>query len=117
MGSAPGFRSRVAAVARPTSPLDTLRTRVRRLQFTVGLGFLAMMIGNIVSTALMMRMAMRFTIESELVGAAIGMIFQMSWVLAVLPVLAYAAARIIPLRPWPTAVGAALTGQLFVIAV
>jgi hypothetical protein len=39
------------------------------------------------------------------------------WVLAVLPALCYGAARIVDLRPLPTALGAALGGQFFVLAI
>ena len=42
-----------------TSVLQPLRVRVRRFQFIVGLGFLALMGGSVLSVALSVRLATR----------------------------------------------------------
>jgi hypothetical protein len=99
------------------SLLDPLRIRVRRLQFTVGLGFLALILGSVVSVALAQRLAGRVqALPFEGLRFAISLGVQKLWVLAALPVLCYGAARIIDLRPLSTALGAALSGQVFILA-
>ncbi|MFL5319483.1 MAG: hypothetical protein ACJ790_07480 [Myxococcaceae bacterium] len=104
-------------MARPTSSLDVLRNRVRRVQFTVGLGFLAIVIGTLVTSALKVRLLMRFSIDTQPGIFLFTSVLPMLWVLAALPVLAYGAARIIPLKPVPTALGAAATGEVFLLAI
>ncbi|OJH41132.1 hypothetical protein [Cystobacter ferrugineus] len=97
--------------------LEPLRVRIRRFQFTVGLGFLALILGSIVSVALSQRLIGRVqALPFGYVRFAIGLGVQNLWVLAVLPLLSYGAARIIELRPLSTAIGAALTGELFLVA-
>jgi hypothetical protein len=97
--------------------LEPLRVRIRRFQFTVGLGFLALILGSIVSVALSQRLIGRVqALPLGYVRFAIGLGVQNLWVLAVLPLLGYGAARIIELRPLSTAIGAALTGEFFLIA-
>jgi len=94
-----------------------LRVRLRRLQFTTGLGFLALILGSIVSVGLSQRLAGRVqALPSDWLRFAIGLGVQKLWVLAVLPALCYGAARVIELRPLPTALGAALSGQVFILA-
>jgi hypothetical protein len=94
-----------------------VRARVRRLQFTVGLGFLALVLGSVLSVALTLRLTGR--IEALPVWGlrlAVALVLEKLWVLAVLPLLCYGASRILVLRPWPTALGAACSGQLFLLA-
>jgi hypothetical protein len=97
--------------------LDPLRVRIRRLQFTVGIGFLALVMGSVVSVALTLRLMERLqALPFAFLRLGIGLVLAKLWVLAVLPLLCYGAARIIELRPWPTALGAAFTGQCFLLA-
>jgi len=97
--------------------LEPLRVRIRRFQFTVGLGFLALILGSIVSVALSQRLIGRVqALPFGYARFAIGLGVQNLWVLVVLPVLCYGAARILELRPLSTALGAALTGEFFLIA-
>jgi len=99
-------------------PLESLRVRVRRFQFTVGLGFLSLTLGMWVSSSLAMRLNQRL---QELPGNAlrmlVGILLEELWVLAALPLLCYGAARIVELRPLSTALGGALSGQMFVLAI
>ncbi|MCE9668009.1 hypothetical protein LY474_09315 [Myxococcus stipitatus] len=99
-----------------TSVLEPLRVRIRRFQFIVGLGFLALIGGSILSVALTLRLAQRIqalpsTMLRELVAILLGNL----WVLGVLPMLCYGAARVMELRPWKTAAGAALSGTAFLL--
>jgi len=97
--------------------LEPLRVRVRRLQFIVGLGLLALMMGSVLSGALAMRLTDRVgALPFELLRFILALVLEKLWVLTVLPLLCYGAARVIELRPWSTALGAALTGQVFVVA-
>ncbi len=100
------------------SVLDPLRVRVRRIQFTVGLGFLALVIGSALTLSLSLRLSGRIgALPSWLLGFFIAPVLRHLWVVAVLPVLCYGAARVIELRPWATALGAAATGLLFTLAI
>ena len=97
--------------------LEPLRVRVRRFQFVVGLGFLSLVLGAMLSVSLVMRLHERVSaLPSDLLRLGVAVVLENLWVLAVLPVLCYGAARIVALRPWNTALGAAATGGLFVIA-
>jgi hypothetical protein len=97
--------------------LEPLRVRIRRLQFTVGLGFLALVLGSVLSVALSLRLMDRVqALPLEFLQYAIALLVEKLWVLAVLPVLCYGSARVIELRPWPTALGSAFTGQAFLLA-
>ncbi|AEI68582.1 hypothetical protein [Corallococcus macrosporus] len=100
-----------------TSVLEPLRVRVRRFQFIMGLGFIALIAGSILSVALTLRLSVR--IQAVPVGTLrvlLAVLLENLWVLGVLPVLCYGAARVMELRAWTTAGGAALTGALFVNA-
>lgn len=97
--------------------LEPLRVRVRRLQFIVGLGFLALVVGSVLSSALTLRLISRVdALSLTVLRFAIALGLQNLWVLVVLPLLCYGAARVIELRPWSTALGAGVTGQLFLVA-
>lgn len=98
--------------------LQPLRVRVRRLQFTVGLGFLALILGGALSGALTMRLAGRLAVLPEWLyeGLVRPMLLQL-WALAVLPLLCYGAGRILELNPWRTALVAVASGQSFVLAI
>ncbi|WP_223763046.1 hypothetical protein [Corallococcus sp. AS-1-6] len=97
--------------------LEPLRVRVRRFQFIVGLGFLSLVVGAMLSVSLVLRLHARVNaLPSDLLRIPVAVVLEDLWVLAVLPVLCYGAARIVALRTWTTAVGAALSGGVFVIA-
>ncbi|MBX7117158.1 MAG: hypothetical protein K1X64_22770 [Myxococcaceae bacterium] len=86
----------------------------RRLLLQVGLGFLAMVVGTVISGTLVSAVWQTMhgsantwpLVLAQLLGARM-------WVWLVLPALAYAAARVVPLKPWPTAGVAVATGELF----
>ncbi|AKJ02088.1 hypothetical protein ATI61_108524 [Archangium gephyra] len=100
------------------SALDPLRVRVRRIQFTVGLGFLALVIGTALTLSLTLRLTDRIgALPSWVIDFFLAPVLRHLWVLAVLPVLCYGAARVIELRPWATALGAAATGLCFTLAI
>lgn len=100
------------------SVLDPLRVRIRRIQFTVGLGFLALVIGTVLTLSLSLRLTGRVgALPSWLIDFLIAPVLRHLWVLAVLPVLCYGAARVIELKPWSTAIGAAATGLCFTLAI
>lgn len=97
--------------------LDTLRARARRAQFIIGLGFLSLMLGAILSGSLAMRLSQRLqALPGSTLRMLVGVVLEELWVLAVLPVLCYGAARIVELRPLSTALGGALSGLVFVLA-
>ena len=97
--------------------LEPLRLRIRRLQFIGGLGFLSLMVGSVLSVSLSQRLALRVqALPFEWLRLLIELGIQKLWVLGVLPVLCYGAARVVDLRPWPTAIGGMLSGQVFLLA-
>ncbi|SEL63357.1 hypothetical protein SAMN05444354_107172 [Stigmatella aurantiaca] len=97
--------------------LEPLRVRIRRFQFILGLGFLSLMAGSMVSVSLAYRLSTRIEdLPGELPRLLIGIALQNLWVLAALPLLAYGAARILELKPLSTALGAALSGEFFVLS-
>ncbi|WP_223644537.1 hypothetical protein [Corallococcus sp. EGB] len=97
--------------------LEPLRVRVRRFQFIVGLGFLSLVVGAMLSVSLVLRLHSRVNaLPSDLLRIPVVVVLEDLWVLAVLPVFCYGAARIVALRTWTTAVGAALSGGMFVTA-
>lgn len=98
-------------------PLESLRVRVRRLQFIVGLGFLSLTFGMMVSSSLAMRLSQRlYELPSNALRLLVGVVLEELWVIAALPLFCYGAARIVELRPLSTAIGGALSGQVFVVA-
>ncbi|MFL5350735.1 MAG: hypothetical protein ACJ8AT_38685 [Hyalangium sp.] len=103
----------------PKKPiLEPLRVRIRRAQFIVGLGFLALVMGSVLAGDLSVRLSVRLeSLPFQGLVYVIGLAVRNLWVLAVLPLLCYGAARVLELRPWSTALGAALTGQAFLLAV
>jgi hypothetical protein len=104
-------------VSTSTGLLHPLRLRVRRFQFIVGLGFLALVLGSVLSVALTLRLGVRVqALPFWFLRFLIAMVLENLWVLVLLPVLCHGAARIVELRPLSTALGATLTGQLFVLA-
>lgn len=95
-----------------------MRASVRRIQLTVGLGFIAMIVGSIVAAPLHIRMGPRLAaMGSEVMSFVVFAAVARLWILAALPLLCYAVARVIDVRPVPTAVGAALTGEFIGLAI
>ena len=103
--------------SKPPKILDPLRVRIRRLQFTMGLGFIALVIGSVFTGSFVHRLHERAQELPDLLYLVLMVALSNLWVLAVLPVLAYGAARFLELRPMSTAVGAAFTGQIFLMAI
>ncbi len=102
---------------KPQKILDPLRVRIRRFQFIMGLGFIALVVGSVFTGSFIPRLYDRA--QDLPSGLYVPLVVALSnlWVLAVLPVMSYGAARVLELRPMSTAVGAAFTGQFFVLAV
>ncbi|GEN08424.1 hypothetical protein SAMN05443572_106148 [Myxococcus fulvus] len=100
-----------------TSALEPLRVRIRRFQFIVGLGFIALVMGSTLSVSLTLRLSQR--VQSLSFGPLkilVAVLLENLWLLAVLPTLCYGAGRVMELRPWKTAAGAAVSGATFVLA-
>ncbi|MFY1832058.1 hypothetical protein ACN47A_39525 [Myxococcus fulvus] len=100
-----------------TSALEPLRVRIRRFQFIVGLGFIALVAGSTLSVSLTLRLSQR--VQSLSFGPLkilVAVVLENLWLLAVLPTLCYGAGRVMELRPWKTAAGAAVSGATFVLA-
>jgi hypothetical protein len=95
---------------------DSLRVRIRRFQFIVGLGFLSQIIGPLLTVALAQRLSQRVQDLPQIIQLMIGIPLQNLWAIAVLPLLCYGAARIIDLKPLSTALGAVVAGEVFVLA-
>lgn len=100
-----------------TSVLEPLRVRVRRFQFIVGLGFIALVVGSVLSVALTLRLSVRVqALPLGLLRVVMAVLLENLWVLVVLPLLCYGAARVMELKPWSTGAGAAMSGAAFVLA-
>jgi signal transduction histidine kinase len=97
--------------------LSPLRARIRRFLFNTGLGFLALVSGSLLGVALTLRLSVRVqALPFWFLRFVIAVVLENLWVLVLLPVLCYGAARVIELRPLSTALGAALFGELFVLS-
>lgn len=99
---------------KPTSPhLDVLRARVRHGQLVIGLGLASAVGGAILVSSLIVRLQPWLAaIGAGVPGAILLALVQRLWVVALLPLLCYAAARVSELRPWPTAIASASTGEI-----
>ena len=98
--------------------LDPLRVRLLRLQFTVGLGLFAWMLGSFLGSVLYMRLMGRIqSLPFDLLRIGLELTLKNLWVIGVLPLLCYGAARVVELRPWPTALGAAFAGRFFLFVI
>lgn len=109
----------MAAVADPQkrkSALEPVRARALRIQFVVGIGFLAWVAGEILASGLMMRLGPRLEAMGPWAAYLVVSLIARLWVLAVLPAIAWVAARVLALKPLSTALGAAITGELFGLA-
>ena len=102
---------------KPPKILDSLRVRVRRFQLTMGLGFIALVIGSIFTGLFTNRLAGRAQELPYFLYVLLDVVLLNLWVLGVLPLICYGAARVLELRPMSTALGAAFTGKFFSLAV
>jgi hypothetical protein len=103
----------VAAPQKRKSALEPFRASVLRIQFVVGIGFLAWVAGGILASGLKMRLEPRLEAVGPWLAYLIESVISRLWILVVLPAVAWVAARILPLKPLSTALGAAVTGELF----
>jgi hypothetical protein len=103
--------------SKPPKILDPLRVRIRRLQFTMGLGFISLVIGSVFTGSFVHRLHERAQDLPDALYLVLMVLLSNLWVIGVLPMLAYGAARILELRPMSTALGAAFTGQFFLLAI
>lgn len=95
-----------------------LEARARHLLLMSGLGFLAVVSGNLLAAALGQRAHERLLATgSPAVLFIAGAVLSGFWVLVVLPGLVYICCRFLELRPVPTAILSALTGELFMLAI
>ncbi|AGC46880.1 hypothetical protein MYSTI_05603 [Myxococcus stipitatus DSM 14675] len=100
-----------------TSVLEPLRVRIRRFQFIVGLGFIALVAGSALSVSLTLRLSLRVqALPFMPLKILAAVLLENLWLLGVLPLLCYGAGRVMELKPWHTAGGAAVSGSVFVIA-
>lgn len=100
------------------SVLEPLRVRIRRFQFIMGLGFVALIGGSFIGGSLRMRLSVRLaSLPFELLAVVVDAALVNFWLLAALPLICHAAARVVELRPWSTALGAAMTGSAFLLAI
>lgn len=107
----------LAAVSTKTSTLEPLRVRIRRFQFIVGLGFIALVAGSALSVSLTLRLSLRIqSLPFMPLKVLAAVLLENLWLLGVLPLLCYGAGRVMELKPWHTAGGAAVSGSVFVLA-
>jgi hypothetical protein len=99
-----------------SAALETLRSRVRRGQLIVGLGFGSLLVGSVLTVALAQRLGPRLVGAPSWVLLPLELVIRNLWCLALLPLFSWAVARAVALSPWKSAVGAVLTGELFLRA-
>ena len=97
--------------------VSVLRDRVRRLEITVGIGFFAAGFGGVIAAPLVM-LVMPWA-EKHRSPWALAMAhasISRLWIYFVLPLLWLGVSRIArDLRPWTTAIGSALVGELLYV--
>lgn len=79
----------------------------------VGLGFMAFAAGGVLAGSLVATLGESLDSAPMWVAMPLGLLLSQVWVLVVLPLLLYGAARFLTIRPWPSALTAAATGQVF----
>src|SRR5438874_7176528 len=95
-----------------------LEARARHLLLMSGLGFLAVVSGNLIANAFSQRAHERLLATgSPAVLFIAGAVLSGFWVLVVLPGLVYICCRFLELKPASTSIVAALTGELFMLAI
>nr|WP_225937464.1 hypothetical protein [Myxococcus sp. RHSTA-1-4] len=95
-----------------------MRVRIRRFQFVMGLGFVALIGGSFIGGSLRMRLSVRLSaLPFEVLAVVLDSAIVNFWLLAALPLICHGAARVVELRPWSTALGAAMTGSAFLLAI
>lgn len=96
--------------------LDPLRVRIRRLQLIIGMGFVAYVLGAILTAQLSLRIHLGLE-RGGLAIAILGTVLTQLWAVLVLPPLLYGVARIIEIRPWTSAIGGVATGTVFQLSI
>ncbi len=97
--------------------LQKARSRVRRFQLVTGLGLAACIAGAVVAAPLAMRLAPKLQGVSPVLAIVVLGLLGRIWVVLWLPLISYGVGRVIDVKPTSTAVGAALTGELFVMLI
>jgi hypothetical protein len=82
----------------------------------VGFGVFSYIGGTIFASALAMRLLGRFDSSGLLRIIVLGTLIEGTWVMLVLPAIAYFASRFMELKPWSTAIIGAMSGSLFQFA-
>ena len=86
------------------SRIERFRTAVRRFQLNTGLGVLALVLGDAVAFPLVERVAPRLAfLPAQVTALLLAGLAWGTWCVAVLPLLALGATRILGLSPWQTA--------------
>jgi hypothetical protein len=100
-----------------TARLENARVRIRRFQLVVGVGFFSCAAGALVSLAIGNRLRdVMPQIQPVALAQLLAMAIRQLWEFAVLPVACWALARVMPISPWRTALGAVATGEVFLSA-
>src|SRR5690606_9025061 len=73
-------------------------------------------VGSLFSIGLLLRLGPRLHGAPWAVVFPIELVLKNLWCLALLPLFVYAAARVVALRPWSTALGALAAGEVFLRA-
>ena len=103
---------------KPARPMALLEARARHLLLMSGLGFLAVVSGNLIANAFSQRAHERLLAAgSPAVLFIAGTVLSGFWVLVVLPGLVYICCRFLELKPLTTSIVAAVTGELFMLAI
>jgi hypothetical protein len=95
-----------------TSRLDGVRSRVRRVQLMLAVGFFAMIVGMLITSAISNRLEQRpHQAWSWITGMVLYALIVRLWCWAVLPSCCYLLARVVPVSRRGLPVGAALVGE------
>lgn len=102
---------------RSGSFIEVLRARVARAQLIMAIGLAAAVVGAVLSSWLLIRLQpVLELIGPGVLSRGIAELFARLWVLGLLPVFGFGAARVADLKPWPTAAGAAASGEALYLA-
>src|SRR5436305_752243 len=94
--------------------VEPLRAGARRFQLAIGVGFVSLVLGAYISSAVLSVLAPRLSHSTFFVDLLLALVAKL-WVVGVLPVLMFLLARIVAFEPWAAAVVSAFTGQAFVL--
>lgn len=90
--------------------LSVIEEHLRRFMLMVGLGLVAFGLGSSLALSLAMRWGEAFVEGSSALRYVIAFVVENVWVTAVLPALAFVAARFLSLPPWRTALVSVFSG-------